>query len=214
MIFLEENMPFPSPEIASEEGIIAYGYDLTPERLLEAYQNGIFPWYNEEEPVLWWSPNPRFVLFPEKLHISKNIKKLLRKNIYQVTYNQSFEEVIINCASIPRKDQDGTWIHPEMITTYTQLHQLGYAHSVEVWYDNQLVGGLYGIKMGNIFCGESMFSRKSNASQVGFITFLQQHTEIKLVDCQVYSEYLEKLGAEEIPRTQFLEIIRRNKVSL
>lgn len=207
-------MPFPSPEIASEEGIVAYGYDLTPERLLEAYQNGIFPWYNEEEPVLWWSPNPRFVLFPEKLHISKNIKKLLRKNIYQVTYNQSFEEVIRNCASIPRKDQDGTWIHPEMIATYTQLHQLGYAHSVEVWYDNQLVGGLYGIKMGNIFCGESMFSRKSNASQVGFITFLQQHTEIKLVDCQVYSEYLEKLGAEEIPRTQFLEIIRRNKVSL
>lgn len=207
-------MPFPSPEIASEEGIVAYGYDLTPERLLEAYQNGIFPWYNEEEPVLWWSPNPRFVLFPEKLHISKNIKKLLRKNIYQVTYNQSFEEVIINCASIPRKDQDGTWIHPEMIVTYTQLHQLGYAHSVEVWYENQLVGGLYGIKMGNIFCGESMFSRKSNASQVGFITFLQQHPEIKLVDCQVYSEYLEKLGAEEIPRTQFLEIIRKNKVSL
>lgn len=207
-------MPFPSPEIASEEGIVAYGYDLTPERLLEAYQNGIFPWYNEEEPVLWWSPNPRFVLFPEKLHISKNIKKLLRKNIYQVTYNQRFEEVIRNCASIPRKDQDGTWIHPEMIVTYTQLHQLGYAHSVEVWYDNQLVGGLYGIKMGNIFCGESMFSKESNASQVGFITFLQQHPEIKLVDCQVYSEYLEKLGAEEIPRTQFLEIIRRNKVSL
>ncbi|MFJ1474477.1 leucyl/phenylalanyl-tRNA--protein transferase [Capnocytophaga cynodegmi] len=207
-------MPFPSPEIASEEGIVAYGYDLTPERLLEAYQNGIFPWYNEEEPVLWWSPNPRFVLFPEKLHISKNIKKLLRKNIYQVTYNQSFEEVIRNCASIPRKDQDGTWIHPEMIATYTQLHQLGYAHSVEVWYENQLVGGLYGIKMGNIFCGESMFSRKSNASQVGFITFLQQHPEIKLVDCQVYSEYLEKLGAEEVPRTQFLEIIRKNKVSL
>ncbi|MFK8266865.1 leucyl/phenylalanyl-tRNA--protein transferase [Capnocytophaga cynodegmi] len=207
-------MPFPSPETASEEGIVAYGYDLTPERLLEAYQNGIFPWYNEEEPVLWWSPNPRFVLFPEKLHISKNIKKLLRKNIYQVTYNQSFEEVIRNCASIPRKDQDGTWIHPEMIATYTQLHQLGYAHSVEVWYENQLVGGLYGIKMGNIFCGESMFSRKSNASQVGFITFLQQHPEIKLVDCQVYSEYLEKLGAEEVPRTQFLEIIRKNKVSL
>lgn len=207
-------MPFPSPETASEEGIVAYGYDLTPERLLEAYQNGIFPWYNEEEPVLWWSPNPRFVLFPEKLHISKNIKKLLLKNIYQVTYNQSFEEVIRNCASIPRKDQDGTWIHPEMIATYTQLHQLGYAHSVEVWYDNQLVGGLYGIKMGNIFCGESMFSRKSNASQVGFITFLQQHTEIKLVDCQVYSEYLEKLGAEEIPRTQFLEIIKKNKASL
>ncbi|GJQ08089.1 leucyl/phenylalanyl-tRNA--protein transferase [Capnocytophaga cynodegmi] len=207
-------MPFPSPETASEEGIVAYGYDLTPERLLEAYQNGIFPWYNEEEPVLWWSPNPRFVLFPEKLHISKNIKKLLRKNIYQVTYNQSFEEVIRNCASIPRKDQDGTWIHPEMIATYTQLHQLGYAHSVEVWYDNQLVGGLYGIKMGNIFCGESMFSRESNVSQVGFITFLQQHPEIKLVDCQVYSEYLEKLGAEEIPRTQFLEIIKKNKVSL
>ncbi|ATA89891.1 leucyl/phenylalanyl-tRNA--protein transferase [Capnocytophaga stomatis] len=214
MIFLEENIPFPSPETASEEGIVAYGYDLTSKRLLEAYRKGIFPWYNEEEPVLWWSPNPRFVLFSEKLHISKNIGKLLRKNIYQVTYNECFEEVILNCASIERKDQEGTWIHPEIISAYCELHRMGYAFSVEVWEENELVGGLYGIKMGNIFCGESMFSKKNNASQYGFITFLQHYPEIKLVDCQVYSEYLEKLGAEEIPRTIFLEILKKNIVSL
>lgn len=203
-------MPFPSPELASEEGIVAYGYDLTVKRLLEAYRKGIFPWYNEEEPVLWWSPNPRFVLFPEKLHISKNMKKLLRKNSYEVTYNECFEEVIANCAFIKRKDQDGTWIHPEIISAYSELHRMGYVLSVEVWEENRLVGGLYGIRIGNVFCGESMFSKKSNASQYGFITFLQSYSQIKLVDCQVYSEYLEKLGAEEIPRVDFLKILKRN----
>lgn len=203
-------MPFPSPELASEEGIVAYGYDLTAKRLLEAYRKGIFPWYNEEEPVLWWSPNPRFVLFPEKLHISKNMKKLLRKNSYEVTYNECFEEVIANCAFIKRKDQDGTWIHPEIISAYSELHRMGYVLSVEVWEENRLVGGLYGIRIGNVFCGESMFSKKSNASQYGFITFLQNYSQIKLVDCQVYSEYLEKLGAEEIPRVDFLKILKKN----
>lgn len=205
-------MPFPSPELASEEGIVAYGYDLTAKRLLEAYRKGIFPWYNEEEPVLWWSPNPRFVLFPEKLHISKNMKKLLRKNSYQVTYNECFEEVIANCAFIKRKDQDGTWIHPEIISAYSELHRMGYALSVEVWEENRLVGGLYGIRIGNVFCGESMFSKKSNASQYGFITFLQNYPQIKLVDCQVYSEYLERLGAEEIPRAVFLEFLKKNTI--
>lgn len=138
----------------------------------------------------------------------------MSKGVYNVTYNLKFEEVVRSCATIARKDQEGTWIHPEMITAYTQLHQLGYAHSVEVWYHQELVGGLYGIRVGNIFCGESMFSKQSNASQVGFITFLQQHSEITLVDCQVYTEYLERLGAEEIPRSQFLQIIRSNTTAL
>ncbi len=201
-------MPFPSPDFASEEGIVAFGGNLTPKRLLEAYQNGIFPWYNDDDPILWWSPDPRFVLFPEKLHISKNMRKLLRKKVYQVTYNQCFEEVIKNCASVCRKDQDGTWIHPEMIQAYTELHRLGFAFSVEVWLENQLVGGLYGIKLNRIFCGESMFSKKDNASQYGFITFVQEHPEIELIDCQIHSEYLEKLGAEEISRTEFLRHLR------
>ena len=138
----------------------------------------------------------------------------MSKGVYNVTYNLRFEEVVRSCATIARKDQEGTWIHPEMITAYTQLHQLGYAHSVEVWHHQELVGGLYGIRVGNIFCGESMFSKQSNASQVGFITFLQQHPEITLVDCQVYTEYLERLGAEEIPRSQFLQIIRSNTTAL
>lgn len=201
-------MPFPSPDFASEEGIVAFGGNLTPKRLLEAYQNGIFPWYNDDDPILWWSPDPRFVLFPEKLHISKNMRKLLRKKVYQVTYNQCFEKVIKNCASVCRKDQDGTWIHPEMIQAYTELHRLGFAFSVEVWLENQLVGGLYGIKLNRIFCGESMFSKEDNASQYGFITFVQEHPEIELIDCQIHSEYLEKLGAEEISRTEFLKLLR------
>lgn len=200
-------MPFPSPELASEEGIVAFGGDLSPQRLLEAYRKGIFPWYNDDEPIVWWSPNPRFVLFPEKLHISKNMRKLLRKNSYQVTYNQCFDQVIKNCASIFRKDQEGTWIHSEMIRAYAELHRLGFAFSVEVWFENQLVGGLYGIKFKHIFCGESMFSKKDNASQYGFITFLKEHPEIKLVDCQIHSDYLEKLGAEEISRTDFLKFL-------
>ncbi|MDO4229383.1 MAG: leucyl/phenylalanyl-tRNA--protein transferase [Capnocytophaga sp.] len=205
-------MPFPSPESASEEGIVAFGGDLTPKRLLEAYRQGIFPWYNQEDPVLWWSPNPRFVLFRQKLHISKNMHKLFRKNAYRVTYNQHFEEVITRCATTPRKEQDGTWIHPEIINAYCELHQMGFAHSVEVWEENQLVGGLYGIKINRIFCGESMFSLKNNASQYGFISFLQENPEIDLVDCQIHSQYLEKLGAEEISRTDFLKIIRLNTV--
>lgn len=209
MIFLKENTPFPSPESASEEGIVAIGGDLSPERLLNAYRSGIFPWYNDQDPILWWSPDPRFVLFTDKLHISKNTHKLLRKKPYRVTFNQNFYEVITCCASTPRKEQEGTWIHPEVIQAYYELHQRGFAHSVEVWEQDTLVGGLYGIKLNHVFCGESMFSLRNNASQYGFITFLQQYPEITLVDCQIHSEYLEKMGAEHISRADFLQIIRQ-----
>lgn len=210
MIYLEDNTPFPSPELASVEGIVAYNFTLTTERLLEAYHKGIFPWYNEDEPILWWSPDPRFVLFPQKLHISKNMRRMLRKKPYQVTYNQCFEEVIANCARITRKDQDGTWIHPEVMQKYAELHQMGYAQSVEVWKEGTLIGGLYGIKVGNLFCGESMFSKENNASQYGFISFVQENPQIELIDCQVHSDYLEKLGAEHIPRRDFLAIVNNN----
>lgn len=209
MIFLTENTAFPSPEYASEEGIVAIGGKLTPHRLMEAYRNGIFPWYNADEPVVWWSPDPRFVLFPEKLHISKNMRKLLRKETYQITHNQHFTEVMKLCASAVRKGQDGTWIQPEMIAAYTELHKLGYAHSVEVWEAGELVGGLYGIRLGRVFCGESMFSKRDNASQYGFIRFLQENPAIELIDCQVYTEYLERLGAEEIPRKDFLNLLHQ-----
>ena len=211
MIYLINNeTPFPSPDTASEEGIVAFGGSLSPTRLIEAYSQGIFPWYNEGDPILWWCPDPRFVLFPEKLHIGKNMRKLLRKAPYRVTYNRCFTEVMQQCATVPCKDQHGTWIHPELIEAYTTLHRQGIAHSVEVWQDETLVGGLYGLQIGKIFCGESMFSKQPNASQYGFITFLQSHSHIALVDCQIHSEYLESLGAEEIPRATFLKLLTIN----
>ena len=201
---LEHNIPFPSFEEISEEGIIAFGGELTTKRLIEAYSKGIFPWYGADEPVLWWCPDPRFVLFREKLHLSKRVRKLLKEKVYRVTYDQRFEEVMRHCATVERKGQHGTWIHPEMIKTYTALHRKGIAHSVEVWQGEELVGGLYGIRMGAVFCGESMFSLAPNASEYGFITMLEEDEGISMVDCQVYSAYLERLGAEEVPRDIFL----------
>ena len=211
MVYLHDNMPFPSPETASEEGIVAFGNDLSPTRLIEAYQQGIFPWYNIDEPVLWWSPNPRMVLFPKRIRISKNARKLIRKAVYSVTYNQCFVDVITQCATIKRNGQNGTWIHPEIINAYGELHRMGLAQSVEVWQNNELVGGLYGIRFKHIFCGESMFSKKDKASQVALITMLNDHPDIKLVDCQVYNDYLASLGAEEIPRNDFLNLLEKYK---
>lgn len=208
LTFLYENTPFPSVEKAVE-GIVAFGGNLTCKRLLEAYRKGIFPWYSDEDPILWWSPDPRFVLFPKELHVSKNMRKLLKKKPYKVTYNQHFKEIITQCASISRKGQDSTWIHPEIIEAYIELHHQGFAYSVEVWENEELVGGLYGIKLNGIFCGESMFSKRNNASQYGFIVFLQEHPEIELVDCQIHSEYLEKMGAKEISRATFLDILSK-----
>lgn len=209
--FLYNTTPFPSPDTASEEGIVAFGGKISTDRLISAYSQGIFPWYNEGDPILWWSPDPRMVLFPKELKISKSMKTLFRKNAFQVTYNTSFGEIIKNCAFIKRKSEDGTWIHPNFIEKYTELHHLGYAHSVEVWQNDEIVGGLYGIKLGKIFCGESMFAKVSNASKYGFIKFVQDFNDLCLIDCQAYTNHLASLGAREIPRSQFLEILKRHK---
>lgn len=203
---------FPHPSQANVEGLLAIGGNLDPERLLAAYQNGIFPWYNEGEPILWWSPDPRMVLYPEKLKISKSMKQLFKKQAFEVSVNQNFEAVIDNCASIPRNGQTGTWITSEMKKAYIKLHDLGYAKSVEVWKDGALVGGLYGIYLEeqNIFCGKSMFTKVSNASKYGFIWWVQQLQEkgIKLIDCQMYTDHLASLGAEEISREAFLSYLK------
>jgi leucyl/phenylalanyl-tRNA---protein transferase len=207
MKYLTPNMPFPDVSEASEEGLLAVGGDLSTERLLYAYKKGIFPWFSAEEPILWWSPNPRFVLFPDKLKVSKSMKQVLRNSDFEITINKDFKSVITACSKIKRDGQDDTWITKSMIEAYVKLHELGYAKSVEVWQDYQLVGGLYGIDLGNrVFCGESMFATVSNASKVGFITFIQ-NTNYKLIDCQVYTNHLESLGAEEISRDVFLSYL-------
>lgn len=207
MHFLTNKIIFPHVSQASQDGLLAVGGDLSVERLLLAYKQGIFPWYSEGEPILWWSPNPRFVLFPEKLKISKSMKQLLRNSIFKVTVNKAFREVITACSLIKRRGQDDTWITNDMIEAYVKLHALGYAKSVEVWKENDLVGGFYGVDLNNgVFCGESMFSKESNASKMAFITFIQ-NTNYTLIDCQVYTKHLESLGAEEISRANFLKFL-------
>ncbi len=211
MHLLDSYLWFPNPDLANADGLLAVGGDLSPERLLLAYQSGIFPWFAEGEPLLWWSPNPRMVLFPENLHISKSMKQLLKQNKFSVTYNQDFKSVITACAEQPRHGQEGTWITSEMIDAYLNLHDLGYAISVEVYDQHQLVGGLYGIylKEQGVFCGESMFTCQSNASKYGFISLVQQLAEegVKLIDCQMYTLHLASLGAKEIPRETFLRYL-------
>lgn len=209
MNILNPGLPFPSVEEADADGLLAVGGELTVSRLLSAYRSGIFPWYDSSQPILWWSPDPRMVLFPEKLKVSKSMRQLLRKQAFEVTFNQNFEEVIHACASINREGQGGTWITPEMSNAYIQLHRDGHACSVEVWKNKELVGGLYGVflKEKGIFCGESMFSRASNASKYGFIKWVQhlRGEGVKLIDCQLHTPHLESLGAEEIPRQEFLK---------
>lgn len=207
MILLNEAIIFPEVHLADDDGLLAIGGDLSPERLIVAYKSGIFPWFSAGEPILWWSPNPRFVLFPEKLKVSKSMKQVLRNSDFVVTINQDFKSVITACAKSKREGNNGTWITQSMIDAYIQLHHLGVATSVEVWLNNDLVGGLYGIDLGNgVFCGESMFTKVNNASKVGFITFIQNRT-YKLIDCQVYTEHLESLGAEEMERDEFLNYL-------
>ncbi len=207
----EDEIIFPNPELADKSGLLAVGGDLSTERLLLAYQNGIFPWFSKGEPILWWSPNPRFVLFPKNLKISKSMQQVLRSNKFRVTINQDFENVIANCQNIKRSGQNSTWITEDIIASYTALHQLGIAHSVEVWENDILVGGLYGLIMGKCFFGESMFSKVSNASKVGFISFVKklEAENFELIDCQIHSEHLESLGAAMIKRKYFLELIRK-----
>ena len=207
MHFLTEKIEFPEVSEASAEGLLAIGGDLSPQRLLHAYSNGIFPWFQDEEPILWWSPDPRFVLFPEDLKVSKSMKQVLRKGNFKVTENKAFKAVIENCALAKRTDQDGTWITDGMIEAYLKLHNLGYAKSIEVWQNKALVGGLYGIAINdNVFCGESMFAKVSNASKVGFITFIK-NSNFKLIDCQLHTKHLESLGAKNLSRTEFIKYL-------
>ena len=209
MVLLGKELVFPPVEMASAEGILAFGGDLQPQRLILAYQSGIFPWYNEGEPIIWYSPEERMVLFPEELYISKSMRRLMAKNEFTISWNKAFEQVIDQCQKSPRKDQLGTWITEDMKQAYIKLHKMGFAKSIEVWHEDELIGGLYGIDLGHVFCGESMFSKVSNASKLAFIHLVQelQKKNYKLIDCQVYNEHLESLGAREIPRSEFMEIL-------
>ena len=211
MYWLGQDLVFPDHSEVNDEGIIAIGGDLSVERLKLAYQKGIFPWFNEDEPIIWWFPHDRFVLFPEDLHVSKSMKKVFKDKTFTFTENKAFREVIINCSQANRKGQDGTWITNDMIEAYCKLNELGIAKSIEVWQNNELVGGFYGIEMGNIFCGESMFAKVSNASKAGFIQFVAKyHKKYELIDCQVYTEHLASLGAVEIPSDIFLDYLEDN----
>jgi leucyl/phenylalanyl-tRNA---protein transferase len=210
MIILDHTLYFPPPEMADEEGLLAIGGDLSTERLLLAYKNGIFPWYNQDQPIIWWCPDPRFVLFPEKLVVSRSMNKILKQPAFQFTINKAFTQVIQNCRTVSRKGQGGTWITPAIQNAYTQLHKHGYAHSAEAWLNGELVGGVYGVRLGDIFFGESMFSKVSNASKFAFINYVKQlkNEGVVLIDCQVYTEHLESLGAGMINRKKFLEIVK------
>lgn len=214
VVLLSKELRFPPPLQASEEGLLAMGGDLSIERLLLAYKSGIFPWYDLSNPILWWSPNPRMVLYLDNLKVSKSLKQKVNSNKFRISFNTSFTDVISNCATIKRKEEQGTWINSQMIDAYTQLHRLGHALSVEVWQKDQLVGGLYGVDLHEqkVFCGESMFSIVSDTSKIA-LYFLVEHLKrkmYKLIDCQVHSEHLEQLGAEQISRERFLSILNGN----
>ena len=210
MYLISDNLYFPPVTEATSEGILAVGGDLTSERLVLAYKSGIFPWFNPGEPILWWAPNSRMVLFFEDLVVSKSMRNILNRNTFKVTFNQDFKGVISNCQKIKREGQQGTWITNDMIEAYCKLNELGIAKSVEVWQDDELVGGLYGVDLGTVFCGESMFSKVANASKVAFIHWSRylKANNYKLLDCQIYNPHLESLGCREIARDEFLEILK------
>jgi leucyl/phenylalanyl-tRNA---protein transferase len=209
----DSNAEFPAVDTAFQEpdGLLAAGGDLSTERLIRAYKNGIFPWYSDGEPILWWAPDPRFVMRPEQIKISRSLAKNIRNNHFEIRMDSAFEEVISICASQPRKDQPGTWITDEMRQAYINMHVAGQAHCVECWNGDELVGGLYGIHTGQVFCGESMFSRQSNASKIALVHLCQflQHHGFKLIDSQVYTQHLERLGAVMIPRCEYLELLQQ-----
>ncbi len=197
---------FPDPELAEDDGLLAVGGDLSEDRLREAYRQGIFPWFSEETPILWYSPHERFVIFPEELVQSKSMRKIMRSGMFRISMNEAFEQVIKACATKVRKDQDGTWITEDMQDAYLRLHRSGQADSVEVWQDDRLVGGLYGVRVGDVFCGESMFSHVSNASKAALI-WLCTTQKPRLIDCQLYTEHLESMGARMIDRQTFLKYL-------
>ncbi|NOQ16677.1 MAG: leucyl/phenylalanyl-tRNA--protein transferase [Methyloprofundus sp.] len=208
----QPNQEFPplSEAFIDPDGLLAAGGCLSAQRLINAYANGIFPWYSEEDPILWWSPDPRLVIFPDQLHISKSLHKTMRKQHFHISYDKAFPDVIAACSN-PRADEAGTWLSPEMQTAYIHLHQQGHAHSIEVWSDDKLVGGLYGVSIGQMFFGESMFHTETNASKIAFVTLIKQLTAwgYQLIDCQVHSNHLVSLGAEEIPRHHFISLLKK-----
>ena len=210
MYFLSKELYFPPVDEASIEGVLAIGGDLSVERLMLAYRSGIFPWFNEDEPILWWSPPERMVVAPSIYKVSKSIRNLLNQNKFKVTFNQNFKEVILGCQQIERLGQEGTWLSDDFIDSYTKLHEMGIAKSVEVWQNDELVGGLYGVDMGHIFCGESMFSKVPNASKIAFVLLINylKENNYKLLDCQVHNDHLEKLGAFEISRETFMKVLK------
>ena len=212
MVVLNDKLVFPPVEMATPEGIIAIGGDLGMDRLLLAYRSGIFPWYSEGEPIVWWSPDPRFVLFPDKLRVTKSMQSVLNNGSFRFTINRAFSKVLQHCKTITRQGQEGTWITPAIEQAYTKLHDLGYAHSAEAWMNRELVGGLYGIRLGNVFFGESMFSKVSNASKFAFINYVRQlqKEKVTLIDCQVYTAHLESLGAKMIERNTFMTLLAEN----
>ncbi len=203
----QHDLRFPPVDRASPEGLLAVGGDLCPERLLEAYRHGIFPWYNDDQPILWWSPDPRAVLLPDKLHVSRSLKRTLRSNVLTLTLDTCFREVMTQCAGPrPQYPEGGTWITDDMLNAYTRLHELGYAHSVETWQDDRLVGGLYGVSLGGAFFAESMFTKVDDASKVALVRLVRQlHAwGYRLIDCQQFSPHVSRFGAEEIPRSVFI----------
>ena len=202
----EDEVVFPYPSLAEPDGLLAIGGDLSRERLILAYQTGIFPWFSEGDPICWFAPHERCVIFPEKVKVSKSMRKVISDGIFTVTMNQAFKEVIVSCANTFRKEQDGTWITNEMQNAYIDLHKSGWAHSVEVWYEGKLAGGLYGMHVNNVFCGESMFSLMSNASKTALI-WLCRTGNYQLIDCQMPNDHLISLGAEMIPRQAYTEIL-------
>jgi len=206
---------FPNPNFAEDKGLLAYGGDLNPNRIITAYTNGIFPWYNEDDPILWWSPNPRFVLEFDEFKVSKSLRKTINKNIFEIKFDTNFEQVMRECKNINRANQDGTWIQDDVIEAYVKIHEIGLAHSFEAYLDGELVGGGYGINVGNIFCGESMFTLKTDASKVALYYLVQRLKEkgFKLLDCQIPTPHLKSLGGKVMPREEFLQMVKQSSQS-
>jgi leucyl/phenylalanyl-tRNA---protein transferase len=208
----DSSTPFPDVELALDypNGLLAAGGDLSVTRLLMAYQRGIFPWFSHNEPILWWSPDPRLILYPDELHIARSLRKAMARHAWQVTFDRDFLRVINHCAATPRPQQEGTWITADIVQAYHQLHLAGYAHSVECWLEGKLVGGLYGVVLGEIFFGESMFSHYDNASKIAFVTLIRHLQSCALIDCQVATHHLISLGARAIPRQEFTDLLSRH----
>jgi leucyl/phenylalanyl-tRNA---protein transferase len=207
VFLLTDKIAFPPPHLASKEGLLAVGGDLSRKRLLLAYRMGIFPWFSDDEPIIWWSPDPRLVLYPHEINISKTLKKIIRKGVFKVTMDSAFVQVINQCAQIRLQNNQGTWIVKDMIDAYCKLHESGFAHSVEAWYQGELAGGLYGVSLGRCFFGESMFTRISNASNVALVKLVEYLNALSfdMIDCQLTTQHLLRFGAREIPRVKFLK---------